>query len=98
MLPGGETLVVRNAANLHAGGTLEGVTKNLHPELAGVCVEASRALRIPVVGLDLIVSDEHDAEYVIHRGQRAAGLANHEPQPTHERFLDLLFPATRGMS
>jgi hypothetical protein len=25
------------------------------------------------------------------------GLANHEPQPTAERFVDLLFPTTRAL-
>ena len=31
--------------------------------------------------------------YVIEANERP-GLANHEPQPTAERFLDMLFPQT----
>lgn len=95
VLPDGRTLVVRHAANLHAGGTLEDVTATLDPHLAEVCVTASRVLDIPVVGIDLIVPGGAPAEYVIVEANERPGLANHEPQPTHERFLDLLFPETR---
>ena len=31
---------------------------------------------------------------VIHEANARPGLANHEPQPTAERFVDLLFPLT----
>jgi len=33
-------------------------------------------------------------EYVIIEANERPGLANHEPQPTAERFIDLLFPQT----
>ena len=37
----------------------------------------------------------HDRpEYVIIEANERHGLANHEPQPTAERFVDLLFPFT----
>ena len=66
----------------------------LHPVLADVAVTAARALDIPVVGLDLIVSAVDQPDYVIIEANERPGLANHEPQPTAERFLDLLFPQT----
>ena len=34
------------------------------------------------------------ADYVIIEANEQPGLANHEPQPTAERFIDLLFPET----
>jgi D-alanine-D-alanine ligase-like ATP-grasp enzyme len=96
VLPEGEVLGVRRTANLHTGGTIHDVTPRLHPALAEVSVHASRALGIPVVGLDLLVPSVEDAEYVVVEANERPGLANHEPQPTAERFVDLLFPRTGG--
>jgi GNAT-family acetyltransferase (TIGR03103 family) len=88
------TVRVRNAANLHTGGTIHDVTEKLHPALAAAAVEAARALQIPVTGLDFIVpSVERETYWFIEANERP-GLANHEPRPTAERFVDLLFPTT----
>ena len=94
ILPEGERLFVRKTANLHTGGTLHDVTAALHPELAKAAVTAARALAIPVVGLDFLVRDPTSPEYVIIEANERPGLANHEPQPTAQRFIDLLFPQT----
>lgn len=96
VLPSGETLEVRRTANLHTGGTIHDVTAELHPDIAEACMAASRALEIPVTGLDLLVPDPAGPEHVFIEANERPGLANHEPQPTAERFLDLLFPGTRG--
>lgn len=95
VLPAGEELVVRKTANVHTGGTIHDVTGDLHPELAEVAVAAARALDIPVVGFDFIVDEVAASRYVIIEANERPGLANHEPQPTAERFIDLLFPLTR---
>ncbi|PTT95205.1 N-acetylglutaminylglutamine synthetase, partial [Pseudomonas sp. HMWF005] len=92
ILPAGEHLFVRRTANLHTGGTLEDVTAILHPTLVDAAVRAARALDIPMVGLDLMVPAADQPEYVFIEANERAGLANHEPQPTAERFVDLLFP------
>ncbi len=92
ILPAGQTLAVRRTANLHTGGCLEDVTQHLHPVLADAAIRAARALDIPVVGLDLMVPAADQPEYVFIEANERAGLANHEPQPTAERFIDLLFP------
>ncbi|MDF9619278.1 N-acetylglutaminylglutamine synthetase [Pseudomonas entomophila] len=97
VLPAGQRLAVRRTANLHTGGTLEDVTARLHPVLADAAVRAARALEIPVVGLDLMVRDAEHPDYVIIEANERAGLANHEPQPTAERFVDLLFPHSRPL-
>ncbi|MBO4209663.1 N-acetylglutaminylglutamine synthetase [Micromonospora echinofusca] len=96
VLPAGTVLPVRRTANLHTGGTIHDVTAELHPVIAGACVAASRALDIPVTGLDLLVTDPGRPEHVFIEANERPGLANHEPQPTAERFVDLLFPGTRA--
>jgi GNAT-family acetyltransferase (TIGR03103 family) len=96
VLPDGMELRVRRTANLHTGGTIHDVTAELHPALAEAAVTASKALDIPVTGIDLIVPDVSGPDYVFIEANERPGLANHEPQPTAERFVDLLFPATRA--
>lgn len=90
----GYSLQVRNTANLHTGGTIHDVTAKLHPALHDAAIAAARALEIPVVGLDFMVPAVDQPDYVIIEANERPGLANHEPQPTAERFLDLLFPLT----
>lgn len=94
VLPKSKRLIVRKAANLHTGGTIHDVTDKLHPELRKACERAAQAINIPVVGLDLIVPDITGPDYAIIEANERPGLANHEPQPTAERFIDLLFPST----
>ena len=86
---------VRRTANLHTGGTLEDVTATLHPALRDAAIKAARTLQIPVVGLDLLVPAADRPEHVFIEANERAGLANHEPQPTAERFVDLLFPLSQ---
>lgn len=94
VLPSGAELTVRRTANVHTGGTIRDVTAGLHPELAAVAVRAAQALEIPVVGIDMIVPAPDGPDYTLIEANEQPGLANHEPQPTAERFVDLLFPET----
>ncbi|MBK1730819.1 N-acetylglutaminylglutamine synthetase [Thiococcus pfennigii] len=94
VLPDGTPLMVRKAANLHTGGTIHDVTAELHPRLVAAAQAAARALDIPVTGLDFIVPAVDGPDYAIIEANERPGLANHEPQPTAERFIDLLFPQT----
>ena len=96
ILSEGQHLAVRKTANLHTGGTLHDVTDILHPKLADAAIKASQILRIPVVGMDLLVKGPDKPDYVVIEANERPGLANHEPQPTAERFIDLLFPQTKG--
>lgn len=86
------TLEVRKTANLHTGGTIHDVTDRLHPTMVDASIRAARALDIPLVGLDLIAPEATSPDYVFIEANERPGLANHEPQPTAERFMDLLFP------
>ncbi len=97
VLEAGQSVQLRKTANLHTGGTMHDVTDQLHPELARASVEAARALGITVVGLDLLVPDVAGPDYTLIEANERPGLANHEPQPTAERFIDFLFPQTTGL-
>lgn len=92
VLPAGEELQVRRTANLHTGGTIHDVTDIVHPVLVDAAVRAARAIEIPVTGIDLMVRNPTAPEYRFIEANERPGLANHEPQPTAERFIDLLFP------
>lgn len=92
--PAGQEICVRKTANLHTGGTIHDVTDELHPVLIEAAQSAARALDIPVTGLDFFVPTPASPEYCIIEANERPGLANHEPQPTAERFIDLLFPQT----
>lgn len=96
VLPSDEIVAVRKTANLHTGGTIHDVTDSLHPKLREAAEKAAEVLDIPVVGFDFLVPDVAGPDYVIIEANERPGLANHEPQPTAERFVDLLFPQTRS--
>lgn len=97
VLPSGQVVEVRRTANLHTGGTIHDVTDQLHPKLIAAAEEAARHLEIPVVGLDFMVQSPAEPDYAIIEANERVGLANHEPQPTAERFLDLLFPLSMSV-
>lgn len=88
----GEEILVRKAANLHLGGTIHDVTDEVHPVLVEAAVAAARAIDIPVTGIDFMVRAPDQPDYAFIEANERPGLANHEPRPTAERFIDLLFP------
>lgn len=88
----GAAIQVRRTANLHTGGTIHDVTAEVHPALVEAAVTAARAIGIPVVGIDLVVGSVREPDYVFIEANERPGLANHEPHPTAERLVDLLFP------
>lgn len=97
VLAEGREITVRKAANLHTGGSIHDVTDTVHPHLVASACRAARAIDIPVVGIDFMVRDPSEPDYVFIEANERPGLANHEPQPTAARFVDLLFPGTRAM-
>ena len=91
----GRKIQLRKTANLHTGGTIHDVTSRLHPRIVDAAQKAACAISIPVTGLDFLVPDISGDRYMIIEANERPGLANHEPQPTAERFVDLLFPQTK---
>jgi D-alanine-D-alanine ligase-like ATP-grasp enzyme len=61
-------------------------------------IAGAKALDIPLVGFDFLVPSVTKPDYVVIEANERPGLANHEPQPTAERFVDLLFPNTKLLS
>jgi len=96
VLEDGRVLAVRRTANVHTGGTIHDVTDHLHPTHAALALAVAAAVHIPVVGVDLFVDAVDRPGAVVIEANEQPGLANHEPQPTVERFVDLLFPDTAG--
>ncbi|MEM7191902.1 MAG: N-acetylglutaminylglutamine synthetase [Pseudomonadota bacterium] len=88
------SIPVRKTANLHTGGTIHDVTGILHRSLIDAAVNAAKAIEIPVTGIDFIVKTPTGPDYWFIEANERPGLANHEPQPTAARFVDLLFPQT----
>ena len=88
----GVELMVRKTANLHTGGTIVDVTEEVHARLVEAAIKAAKAIDIPVTGIDFMVKDHRQPDYVFIEANERPGLANHEPQPTAERFVDMLFP------
>jgi D-alanine-D-alanine ligase-like ATP-grasp enzyme len=88
----GREVLVRKTANLHTGGSIHDVTEQVHPLLVEAACKVARAIDIPVVGVDFMIKSPGDPEYVFIEANERPGLANHEPQPVAERFVDLLFP------
>ena len=97
VLPEGTRLRVRRTANLHQGGTIHDVTAEVNTELCAVAVTAAEAIGIPVTGIDLLVPDVAATDYVFIEANERPGLANHEPQPTAQAFVDFLFPQNPGL-
>lgn len=90
--PADMRISVRKTANLHTGGTIHDVTDTVNPALVDAAIAAARAIDVPVTGIDFIVRSPLDPDYAFIEANERPGLANHEPQPTAERFIDLLFP------
>ncbi|MEP4030040.1 N-acetylglutaminylglutamine synthetase [Roseibium polysiphoniae] len=98
VLPQAETLRVRRTANLHTGGTIHDVSDIVHPKLVEDAIRLTRAIDIPVAGIDFMIKAPDQPHYWFIEANERPGLANHEPHPTAERFIDLLFPLTAARS
>jgi GNAT-family acetyltransferase (TIGR03103 family) len=92
----GRVVDVRKTANLHTGGTIHDVTHDLHPQVIVAAEVGARHLDIPVVGFDFMVESPQNPTHVIIEANVRVGLANHEPHPPAQRFIDLLYPLSIG--
>jgi cyanophycin synthetase len=53
----GRFVRLRRAANLALGGTVRGVFDEVHPDNADLAIRATRALRLDLAGIDLLIPD-----------------------------------------
>jgi cyanophycin synthetase len=53
----GETVFLRESANLSTGGTAVDVTDRVHPDVARTCERAARAVGLDICGVDLVLED-----------------------------------------
>src|SRR5690606_24317611 len=71
----GLEFAVRKGANLHTGGTIHDVTKDVHPDLVSAAVRAARAIDIPVAGIDFMVHSPEKPHYHFIEANERPGLA-----------------------
>jgi hypothetical protein len=71
------------------------VTDELAFELCETARRAARALELPVLDVQLVVSSmrDHGTHFIVDVNERPE-LASYVAQPTAARFVDLLFPET----
>lgn len=92
--PAGTRILVRRTANLHTGGTIHDITSRVSPRVVEAAIVTAKAIGIPVTGIDFLMPDVAGDDYVFIEANERPGLANHEPQPVVEAFIDYLLPAT----
>ncbi|MGL5512410.1 MAG: cyanophycin synthetase family protein, partial [Sporomusa sp.] len=103
----GQTIYIRDNANLSAGATARDVTALIHPATVRIVERASRMIGLDVAGVDLVIPDISQPLSIgngaIIEINAAPGLRMHlypsfgKPQPVAEAIVDYLFPsATDG--
>ncbi len=90
----GEVIRVRRMPSLTLGGTIHDVTAMLHVRIVDAATAAARTLGAPVVGIDFMIDNPTEPEFMLFGADAQPSLAHHQPQPAASRFLDLLFPQT----
>jgi cyanophycin synthetase len=107
----GETVWLRETANLSTGGTSRDVTMSVHPDVRDVCCRAVELIGLDVAGVDLRLADigaplpperpEADAWGVIEVNA-APGLRMHlhpvegQPRPVAAAIVDALYPSSES--
>lgn len=97
----GETVLLRESANLSTGGEARDVTDDVHPEIAEMCERASRVIGLDICGIDLVtpdISQPWSGEGGIIELNAAPGLRMHhhpasgKPRDVGAAIVDMLFP------
>jgi cyanophycin synthetase len=99
---GVRVLVRRNPPYLKNGGSLSDLTERIHPQVAARAVDAARALRVRVAGLDVVAEDIgrplEEQGGVVVEVNTGPGLWLHmapwadTPRPVGEAIVATLFP------
>ncbi len=99
--PAGETVYLREGANLSTGGTATDVTDEVHPEIQRMCERAARVVGLDICGVDLVVEDIRQP---LRKGNgvievnAGPGLRMHlypsygQSRPVGDAIVDMLYP------
>lgn len=79
ILPAGQSLQLFDIANASAGGSLDDVTGDLHPDWQTLCVRLTRDMGLTFCGVDLACDDitDPDSDYAILEINASPGLTNY---------------------
>jgi len=107
----GETVWLRETANLSTGGTSRDVTSSVHPDVRDVCCRTAELIGLDIAGVDLRLADiaaplpperpDADAWGVIEVNA-APGLRMHlhpvegQPRPVAAAIVDALYPSSES--
>lgn len=92
----GEKVVVRGTANVHTGGETEGFTDSLSSDMKKQAIALAKELRLPVVGVDYLVSPNQKTKYIIELNADPGFKLHHfpilgKPEDPTEKFLQMIF-------
>jgi len=90
-----EHIQVRRTTNYHTGGTVDIVTDMIPSGYISVCENAARLLKIPVLGIDIMVDSDSDAFHIIELSPDLA-ISPPEGDLVVEAWLDYLFPDSKA--
>jgi D-alanine-D-alanine ligase-like ATP-grasp enzyme len=91
----GASVQVRLTSNYHTGGSIEITTDTINRRLVRTAERAVRLLNVPVVGIDFLVDPKTGRHWFIELSPDLA-ISPPEGEEVAKRFLDYLFPETRG--
>lgn len=98
----GESVFLRESANLSTGGIAKDVTGMIHPDNARLCERAARVIGLDICGIDLVTPDISQPIYTGRGGiiemNAAPGIRMHhfpsegEGRDAGEAIVDMLYP------
>jgi D-alanine-D-alanine ligase-like ATP-grasp enzyme len=91
----GQTVIVRQTANYHTGGSVHDITEEVGPELIDLGKRIVKAAGLPVAGIDCMRSADGLQTHVIELAPDLA-ISPRGGQRIAEHFIDYLFPETAG--
>ena len=92
----GQTVIVRQTANYHTGGSVHDITEQVGADLIDLGKRIVKAAGLPVAGIDCMRSADGLQTHVIELAPDLA-ISPRGGQRIAEHFIDYLFPETAGM-
>ncbi|HMA63819.1 MAG TPA: hypothetical protein VKO63_01430, partial [Chitinispirillaceae bacterium] len=89
-----EHIQVRRTTNYHTGGTVDIVTDKIPSEYISICENAAKLLKIPVLGIDILVDSSKNIFHIIELSPDLA-ISPPEGDIVVEAWLDYLFPNSK---